>query len=133
MKLFLVICTAIFLFVGTAMATDYTFKEQTIKVEQKKDYLEITIVNKQMNDSTPLVHNTLIQVSLVPSRSLKEPMIYRVYPCGEVQMQEWKQLAPSKEQQTQPNFYWSSGNNLTLTPIYDITPNVMTLENKLFR
>jgi hypothetical protein len=85
----------VFVFVGTAVATDYTFKEQVIKVEQKKDYLEITVVNKQ----------------------LKEPIVYRIYPCGEVQMQEWKQLAPNKEPAQSRLF---SGTTLSLPNNYAV-------------
>lgn len=77
--------SAKYLLIGLALvlpmsvfAADYTFKERVIKVVQMKEYLEVTIVNDK----------------------IKEPIIYRIYPCGEVQMQEWKKLAPNKEPDT---------------------------------
>ncbi len=56
-------------------SADYYFSKETIKVTQEKDYLVVTVVNKQ----------------------IKEPIVYRIYPCGKVDKSEWKEIAPNKE------------------------------------
>jgi len=98
----MVILVLLFLLPMLAPAADYSFDKQVIKVEQEKDYLVVTIINKQV----------------------KEPIVYRIYPCGKVDKKEWKELAPNKE----PETIWRS--YPTIVPdILTITPYATELYN----
>lgn len=60
-----------------------------IEVTKEKDYLTVTVYPKG-----------------------QAPIIYRVYPCGEVQKQEWKRLSENVERQ-----HWGPSHyGVTLTP-----------------
>lgn len=112
MRFIVVALLAVFI-AAPAMAVDtYTFPEKEkaftkkIEVDKKGEYLEITVYVSK--DKT---------------------VIYRLYPCGEVQKQEWKQLAPNVEP-GRTTLWPGTDGTITITPLTYRSP-VQTLENKM--
>ena len=71
----LAIVLALIFIPAWGFSADYSFSKQTIKVEQEKEYLKVVVTYD----------------------AKKEPIIYRVYPCGKVDRQDWKEISPNKE------------------------------------
>lgn len=90
MKFIITLLAIVLLFPALGFSADYSFSKQTIKVEQEKEYLKVIVTYDQK----------------------KEPIVYRVYPCGKVDRQDWKEISPNKEDMAG---YYFNPSNISIT------------------